>query len=234
MERTRNSPFGYMTAISAADSTQNYLSHVNANVASSIACILSLANAYGDFQIANRQNKLDGTTASNPRRGAYQSDVAWAQQTKSLRNQYRIASGTVISDYCATVANAGATYNAAALNAGLAAAQNYFNTEKAYSQNSQGAYVGYALADFAAAKAKALIYLTASTTQFTADYGKEAELAQSRASAYSLLLNNLQATLADADLTKFGTISTLKETFVHALATANDADDALADANGRC
>lgn len=116
---------GYLTAIRNADATSNVLSYVNANVASSITYASSIASAYGDFQIANRQSKFNGTTLSNPRRGAYADDVTWAQQTKSLRNQYYAKSGTAASDYYATITNALATYNAAALNAELTAAQDY-------------------------------------------------------------------------------------------------------------
>ncbi|MBQ8285180.1 MAG: hypothetical protein IJZ10_02630, partial [Thermoguttaceae bacterium] len=64
----------------------------------------SLAGAYGDFQIANRQSKLAGTTASHPRRAAYVAEVERARQTKSLRDQYYVASGNAASSYYATVA----------------------------------------------------------------------------------------------------------------------------------
>ncbi|MBQ2040026.1 MAG: hypothetical protein II486_11290, partial [Thermoguttaceae bacterium] len=97
---------GELTAIRNADTTSDLLSYVSSSVGASISYALSLANAYGDFQIANRQNKLAGTTLFNPRRGAYQADVAWAQQTKSLRNQYYSASGSAISGYYATVNSA--------------------------------------------------------------------------------------------------------------------------------
>ncbi len=54
----------YLNAIRNADSTSDILSYLNAGVASSITYASSLASVYGDFQIANRQNKLNGTAFS--------------------------------------------------------------------------------------------------------------------------------------------------------------------------
>ena len=222
---------GYLNAIRSADSTSNVLSYVSSSVGASIAYASSLANAYGDFQIANRQNKLNATTLSNPRRAAYQADVVWAQQTKSLRNQYYSASGSVLSDYYASVTSAIATYNAAALDAELTAAQSYFNAERTFSQNVSEANSDYILANFNAAKARALAYLTASVAELTANYAAEAQLAAERADAYAAALDDLLAELAAADLTKFETLSTLKENFEDALTAANAADATLAALN---
>ena len=218
---------GELTAIRNADTTSDLLSYVSSSVGASISYALSLANAYGDFQIANRQNKLAGTTLFNPRRGAYQADVAWAQQTKSLRNQYYSASGSAISGYYATVNSAIATYNAAALNAVLSAEQSYFNAERTFSQNALDAYFDYVLADFSASKNLALAYLTASVAEVTANYAHEAQLASARAAAYEEAVDALLSDLAAADLKKFETLSTLQENFASAQSSANAADAAL-------
>ena len=222
---------GYLNALRNADSTSNILSYVSSSVGASITYASALANAYGDFQIANRQNKLNATTLSNPRRAAYQADVTWAQQTKSLRNQYYSASGSVLSDYYASVNAAIATYNAAALDAELTAAQSYFNAERTFSQNVSEANSDYVLTNFNAAKARALAYLTASVAELTANYAAEAQLAAERADAYAAALDDLLAELAAADLTKFETLSTLKENFEDALTAANAADATLAAFN---
>ncbi|MBQ4081210.1 MAG: hypothetical protein II596_11050, partial [Thermoguttaceae bacterium] len=214
-----------------ADTTSDLLSYVSSSVGASISYALSLANAYGDFQIANRQNKLAGTTLFNPRRGAYQADVAWAQQTKSLRNQYYSASGSAISGYYATVNSAIATYNAAALNAVLSAEQSYFNAERTFSQNALDAYCDYVLADFSASKNLALAYLTASVAEVTANYAHEAQLASARAAAYEEAVDALLSDLAAADLKKFETLSTLQENFASAQSSANAADAALGSFN---
>ena len=222
---------GYLNAIRSADSTSNVLSYVTSSVGASITYASALANAYGDFQIANRQNKLNATTLSNPRRAAYQADVVWAQQTKSLRNQYYSASGSVLSDYYASVTSAIATYNAAALDAELTAAQSYFNAERTFSQNVSEANSDYILANFNAAKSRALAYLTASVAELTANYAVEAQLADERADAYAAALEDLLVELAAADLTKFETLSTLKENFEDAITAANAADATLAALN---
>ena len=222
---------GELTAIRNADTTSDLLSYVSSSVGASISYALSLANAYGDFQIANRQNKLAGTTLFNPRRGAYQADVAWAQQTKSLRNQYYSASGSAISGYYATVNSAIATYNAAALNAVLSAEQSYFNAERTFSQNALDAYFDYVLADFSASKNLALAYLTASVAEVTANYAHEAQLASARAAAYEEAVDALLSDLAAADLKKFETLSTLQENFASAQSSANAADAALGSFN---
>ncbi|MBQ1337943.1 MAG: hypothetical protein IIY32_06450, partial [Thermoguttaceae bacterium] len=222
---------GYLNALRNADSTSNILSYVTSSVGASITYASALANAYGDFQIANRQNKLNATTLSNPRRAAYQADVVWAQQTKSLRNQYYSASGSVLSDYYASVTSAIATYNAAALDAELTAAQSYFNAERTFSQNVSEANSDYILANFNAAKARALAYLTASVAELTANYAAEAQLAAERADAYAAALEDLLAELAAADLTKFETLSTLRENFEDAITEANAADTTLAAFN---
>ena len=222
---------GELTAIRNADTTSDLLSYVSSSVGASISYASSLANAYGDFQIANRQNKLAGTTLFNPRRGAYQADVAWAQQTKSLRNQYYSASGSAISGYYATVNSAIATYNAAALNAVLSAEQSYFNAERTFSQNALDAYFDYVLADFSASKNLALAYLTASVAEVTANYAHEAQLASARAAAYEEAVDALLSDLAAADLKKFETLSTLQENFASAQSSANAADAALGSFN---
>ena len=222
---------GELTAIRNADTTSDLLSYVSSSVGASISYASSLANAYGDFQIANRQNKLAGTTLFNPRRGAYQADVAWAQQTKSLRNQYYSASGSAISGYYATVNSAIATYNAAALNAVLSAEQSYFNAERTFSQNALDAYCDYVLADFSASKNLALAYLTASVAEVTANYAHEAQLASARAAAYEEAVDALLSDLAAADLKKFETLSTLQENFASAQSSANAADAALGSFN---
>ncbi len=222
---------GYLNAIRNADSTSYILSNLNAGVASSITYASSLASVYGDFQIANRQNKLNGTALSDPRRDAYQTDVTWAQQTKSLRDQYYSASGTSFSNYYASLNSAIATYNAAALNAELTAEQSYFNAERTFSQNTSDSYADYVLADFNAAKARAFAYLTASVAELTANYAKEAQLADERADAYEAALDDVYAELAAADLTNFTAFSTLKDNFQAVLTAANAADSTLAALN---
>lgn len=65
----------------------------------------------------------------------------------------------------------------------------------------------------------------------TANYAKEAQLADERADAYEAALDDVYAELAAADLTNFTAFSTLKDNFQAVLTAANAADSTLAALN---
>ncbi|MBP5621028.1 MAG: hypothetical protein J6X44_03330, partial [Thermoguttaceae bacterium] len=228
----------YVTAIQNADCTSNLLTYANSTLNSSSTYDSATSTAYGDFQIGNRQNRLNGVTSSNGRYNVYNADVSWAQQTKSLRNQYYEANNGSISDYYDALTSYYATYNTAALTAQASYATGSSNVAKTFEQNVETSRTTYALAQFDAAKDRLLAELDASIAQLTANAAKEAELTLARYSSYhgsvETPLTTALSAIAAVDFETSGCVNTLssaKSTFASAASNAASADSTLAQTN---
>ncbi|MBP5620430.1 MAG: hypothetical protein J6X44_00290, partial [Thermoguttaceae bacterium] len=225
----------YVTAIQNADCTSNLLTYANSTLNSSSTYDSATSTAYGDFQIGNRQNRLNGVTSSNGRYNVYNADVSWAQQTKSLRNQYYEANNGSISDYYDALTLYYATYNAAASTAQVNYTLGSSNVAKTFEQNVETSRTTYALAQFDAAKDRLLAELDASIAQLTANAAKEAELTLARYSAYHASVETpLETALSAIAAVDFetsacvNTLSSTKSTFASAASSAASADSTLA------
>ena len=91
--------------------------------------------------------------------------MSWAQETKSLRNQYYAAVGTAESDYYSALTTHYGAYNAAATVAKSGYALGSANVEKTLEQNVETSRTNFALAQFDAAKARILAELDATSAQ---------------------------------------------------------------------
>ncbi|MBR0225343.1 MAG: hypothetical protein IJL92_04725, partial [Thermoguttaceae bacterium] len=101
----------YRAAVGASDLSAAIESYQNAYYETDATLNSSVASAFGTFQIGVRQNRLAGVTSSNPRYSAYASDVTWATQTKSLRDQRVTQYNEDRNEYVEAVVAAQKNYN---------------------------------------------------------------------------------------------------------------------------
>jgi len=184
---------GTLNAIVASDTTSDAATYINASLGSALSYASSVASAFGDFQIGNRQRRYNNASANDPRKSLYSQDVAWATNMKSLRNQTYDVAGDAISDYYASVTSAYTSYASGVLTTLSTAEQAYFSALKTYSIAALNADGDYSLALFEAERDRAEAYIDAAIAELTANYAAEASLAASRASAYAAQLAAVEA-----------------------------------------
>lgn len=184
---------GTLNAIVASDTTSDAATYINASLGSALSYASSVASAFGDFQIGNRQRRYNNASANDPRKSLYSQDVAWATNMKSLRNQTYDVAGDAISDYYASVTSAYTSYASGVLTTLSTAEQAYFSALKTYSIAALNADGDYSLALFEAERDRAEAYIDAAIAELTANYATEASLAASRASAYAAQLAAVEA-----------------------------------------
>ncbi len=183
---------GTLNASIASDTSSDVATYINASLGSALSYASSVASAFGDFQIGNRQRRYNNASANDPRKSFYSQDVAWATNMKSLRNQYYDVAGDAISDYYASVTSAYTSY-VSGLTTLSTAEQAYFSALKTYSIAAMNADGDYSLALFEAERDRAEAYIDAAIAELTANYATEASLAASRASAYAAQLAAVEA-----------------------------------------
>jgi len=184
---------GTLNAIVASDTSSDVATYINASLGSALSYASSVASAFGDFQIGNRQRRYNNASANDPRKSLYSQDVAWATNMKSLRNQTYDVAGDAISDYCSSLTSAYTSYVSGVLTTLSTAEQAYFSAFKTYSINALNADGDYLLALFDAERDRAEAYIDAAIAELTANYATEASLAASRASAYAAQLAAVEA-----------------------------------------
>ena len=143
----------YRAAVGASDLNAALESYQNAYYETDATLNSSVASAFGTFQIGVRQDRLAGVTSSNPRYSAYASDVTWATQTKSLRDQSVTQYNADQSAYVASVAAAQKSYNVNALSSLLDAAGQTFTVNKTHALQTASIGSTLELADYDAVKA---------------------------------------------------------------------------------
>ena len=171
MNATETAYNGELNAIVTNDATSAFVDYLNASIGHALTYARTAASAFGDLQIGNRQG-----------RGA--SEVAWATNMKSLRNQYMTSATSALGDYAASLTDAYSDYVSAAFSALTTAESSYFNAFKTYSINALNEDSDYVHALYVAGKTRALARLDALIAELTANYAKEAELTGSRSDAY--------------------------------------------------
>ena len=184
---------GTLNAIVASDTSSDVATYINASLGSALTYASSVASAFGDFQIGNRQRRYNNASANDPRKSLYSQDVSWATNMKSLRNQYYDVAGDAISDYYSSLTSAYTSYVSGALTTLSTAEQAYFSALKTYSIAALNADGDYSQAFFAAERDRAEAYIDAAIAELTANYATEANLAASRASAYATQLAAVEA-----------------------------------------
>ncbi|MBR0226437.1 MAG: glycohydrolase toxin TNT-related protein [Thermoguttaceae bacterium] len=190
----------YRTAVGASDLSAAIESYQNAYYDTDATLNSSVASAFGTFQIGVRQDRLAGVTSSNPRYSAYASDVTWATQTKSLRDQTLTQYNEDQSEYVEAVAAAQKSYNVNALSSLLDAADQAFTVNKTHALQTASTRAALELADYDAEDARARAYLTAYVNEALANAAFASARAQNRATAYAQKLGEVENAVDAAKL----------------------------------